>query len=433
MIERSGPEVDIGTAKTCHLILTDPTVSRHHCKLRIEGDGVRVTDSGSRNGTFVDSVQLNDGWARPDSSIACGDTVLTLRLLDELIELPLSPRQHFGALRGASTRMRQLFAILERIAPSETTVLLEGETGTGKDLAAEGLHDGSNRSPGPFIVFDCSAVSAQLIESELFGHIQGAFTGASTDRLGAFEAADGGTLFLDEVGELPLNLQPKLLRALEHFEIRRLGDNQPRTVNVRIIAATNRSLAAEVDAGRFREDLFYRLAVVRISMPPLRERLGDIPLLVAHFANEFGIREGIQAIDTALPADLIRRFSTERWPGNVRQLRNAVARALSMGPEVYRMVGSGHHHRLASTNSKPESNPEHPGPVEIDLSVPLKTARDRRSEAFERAYILAALAKTGGNVTRAAELAGVHRKFIHRAIHKYNLLRRAQPPTPEEP
>ena len=383
-------------------MLADPTVSRHHFKLRIEGDDIRVIDAGSRNGTFVDGVRVQNAWARPDSLIGCGDTVLALRLLDDLIELPLSPRTRFGALHGQSIRMRQMFSILERIAPSETTVLIEGETGTGKELVAEAIHDHSNRSSSPFVVFDCSAVSAQLIESELFGHLRGAFTGAVTERLGAFEAADGGTLFLDEVGELPLDLQPKLLRALERLEVRRVGANESKRVDVRIVAATNRSLAAEVDAGRFREDLFYRLAVVRVETPPLRERPGDVPLLANAFAAEIAQREGLEP---ELPDDLLRRWNGAQWPGNVRELRNAVARALSIGPDAYRAA----------------ARPSHPIRAEIDLGVPLKAARDSLTEQFESDYIKAALAETGGNVTRAAELAGVHRKFIHRAIAKYRL------------
>jgi transcriptional regulator with GAF, ATPase, and Fis domain len=407
VVERAGPEIRVGSARTCHLILTDPTVSRHHFTMRVAGDGVRIVDNGSRNGTYVDGVRVTDAWARPDSRIAAGATTLTLRLLDDLVELPLSQRKRFGELHGESAKMRQLFAILEKVSPTDTTILLEGETGTGKELAAEAIHDASARAGGSFAVFDCSAVSGSLIESSLFGHIKGAFTGAVADRQGAFEAADGGTLFLDEIGELPLELQPKLLRALEGLEVRRLGENRSRRVDVRIIAATNRSLAAEVDAGRFREDLYYRLAVVRVEIPPLRERLDDVAMLAEHFAAQLASRRPTSTgtVPAALPPTFVRKLSQHRWPGNVRELRNAVARALSIGPEDFGQQNQRPPARLPA----------------IDLAVPLKAGRDNLVEEFEKAYLRAALAETGGNITRAADLAGVHRKFIHRAIRRYNL------------
>jgi len=292
--------------------------------------------------------------------------------------------------------MRQVFALLERVAPTQTTVLVDGETGTGKELVAEAIHEESPRAAGPFIVFDCSAVSSSLIESELFGHARGAFTGAVTDRAGAFELADGGTIFLDEIGELPLDLQPKLLRVLERREVRRLGSADTTNVDVRVIAATNRSLAAEVDAGRFREDLFYRLEVVHVTLPPLRERPDDIAPLARRFAAELGQ-------PTALSDRTLRGFETQAWPGNVRELRNAVARAVSLG------------------EPQGEAGAAPPNPFAVDLAMPLKIAREQIADAFEERYLLAALAQTGGNVTRAAEIAGVSRKFIQRAVKRYGL------------
>jgi transcriptional regulator with GAF, ATPase, and Fis domain len=378
-------------------VLGDDTVSRHHFTLRVDEAGVRVIDAGSRNGTTVDGLRVRDAWARSSSLIVAGATTLRLRLLDDVVELPLSTRDHFGGLVGGSAAMRQVFAILERVAASDATVLIEGETGTGKELAAEAVHEESARSGGPFVVLDCSAISASLIESELFGHVRGAFTGAVADRPGALEAADGGTIFLDEIGELPLDLQPKLLRALERREIRRVGANDVRRVDVRVVAATNRSLAAEIDAGRFREDLYYRLAVVTVELPPLRERPDDIALLARRFAAELG--RGATLSDRAL-----RAFESQAWPGNVRELRNAVARTLSLG--------------------EPSGEPAEPAPVAtgvIDLSVPLVVARDRLIDGFEERYLREALRQTGGNVTRAAEIAGVSRKFIQRALKRYNL------------
>jgi transcriptional regulator with GAF, ATPase, and Fis domain len=402
-----GPEARVGSGPDCDLVIGDPTVSRHHFTIRVEREAVRITDNASRNGTAVDGLWLLDGFARPDSSIAIGNTTLSLRLLDDTVELPLSSKTRYGPLLGRSVAMRRLFAVLERVAPTETTVLIEGETGTGKELVAEALHEGSRRADKPFVVFDCSAVSSQLIESELFGHVRGAFTGAVADRVGAFEAAHGGTLFLDEIGELPLDLQPKLLRALERLEIRRVGTHQPIRVDVRIVCATHRSLANEVERGTFREDLYYRLAVVRVPVPALRERPEDIPVLVQHFIDQFAGRHGNAG---ELGARVIEGFQSMAWPGNVRELRNAVARAMSLGPP-----------RDLRTTAEIAAAAPPPGVVDVDLSIPLRTAKEQVADAFERAYLVELLKSAGGMITRAAELAGTNRKYIQRAMRRHDL------------
>jgi len=412
VVELPGPEARIGSGANCELVLHDPTVSRLHLVVRIEGEAIRVTDAGSRNGTILDSIRICDAYARPDSMIALGGTTLRLRMLDDLIELPLSIRERVGGMIGRSIAMRRAFAILERVAPTDTTVLIEGETGTGKELVAEAIHDESRRSTAPFVVFDCSAVSASLIESELFGHVRGSFTGAVADRAGAFEAANGGTLFLDEVGELPLDLQPKLLRALEQRQVRRIGENKPRQVDVRIVAATNRALAVEVDRGRFREDLYYRLAVIPLRLPPLRERLGDIPLLIRHFEKQYQSRARGR-VTPPLPEGVVDAFAARAWPGNVRELRNEVARAVSLGADL--------------TRGGPAAAPSATIGAEVDLSELLFAGRERVAEAYERAYIEAALQKTGGNVSRAAELGGVNRKFIQRAMKRFGLRSDSEP------
>jgi transcriptional regulator with GAF, ATPase, and Fis domain len=405
--ELAGPEVRIGSAPGCDLILHDPTVSRIHLTLRVEGERIRIIDAGSTNGTTVDGLAVRDAFARPDSRIQAGNTSLRLGMLPDIVEVPISGRERFGSLFGRSEGMRRVFAMLERVAPTDTTLLVEGETGTGKELVAEGVHEESQRSSGPFVVFDCSAVSPTLIESELFGHVRGAFTGAIGDRAGAFEAADGGTLFLDEIGELPLDLQPKLLRVLERREVRRVGSNQVRRADVRIIAATNRSLAREVERGRFREDLYYRLAVIQISLPPLRERPEDIAMLISHFTQELG---GPGAV--ALPEAMIKSLSSQTFPGNVRELRNLVARALSLRPPS---SPNGSPTTTTETGTRPMVS------IPIDMSVPLKVARDRLLDEFEQSYLREALALTSGNVTRAADLAGVNRKFIQRAMRRLGL------------
>ncbi|HSO00645.1 MAG TPA: sigma 54-interacting transcriptional regulator, partial [Candidatus Nanopelagicales bacterium] len=327
-VELPGPEARIGSGKDCDFVLRDPTVSRLHLRLRIEGDAIRVMDEGSRNGTTVDGVRIRDAYARPDSSIDIGGSSLRLRMLRELVELPLSSNDRFGQLLGSSVAMRRVFSLLERFAPTDTTLLIEGETGTGKELVARGVHTTSHRARAPFIVFDCSAVSATLIESELFGHERGAFTDARQERKGRFEAAHGGTLFLDEIGELPLELQPKLLRALENREIYRVGSNEARRVDVRIVAATNRCLTREVDRGRFREDLYYRLSVAPIRLPPLRARAEDIPMLVRSFEQAWrdAGKNPAPLSDAALSL-----LKAQSWPGNVRELRNKVDMMLALG------------------------------------------------------------------------------------------------------
>ena len=403
--EAAGPTVRVGGGRENEIVVSDPTVSRHHVSLRIEDGEIRVLDAGSRNGTRVDGLRVRDCYARLDSVIAIGRTSMRLKLLADVVDVPLSSRRSFGGLLGGSVAMRQLFALLERVAPTETTVLIEGETGTGKELIAEAIHEESRRAGGPYVVFDCSAISAQLIESELFGHVRGSFTGAVSDRVGAIGAADGGTLFLDEIGELPLDLQPKLLRALERREVRRVGTHTPQRVDVRVIAATNRSMAEEVERGRFREDLYYRLAVVRVVSPPLRERPEDIDLLAHHFAAHFASRH---RGDERLSERTLRQFRKMAWPGNARELRNAVERVLSLGQGT-------------TTRGDELVSGAPAGVLDVDLTLPLKEARDRLAESFERAYITQALAEAGGNVTRAAEIARVHRKFIHRAIKRYGL------------
>ena len=403
VVEVPGPEVRIGTAPESALALTDPTVSRVHVRLRAEEDAIRVIDVASRNGTLLDGVLVRDAYARADSTLVLGGTTLRLRMTDDEVDLPLSERERMGGMIGRSAAMRRVFTVLERAAPTDATVLIEGETGTGKELVAEAIHEESPRATGPFVVFDCSAVSANLIESELFGHVRGAFTGAIGERAGAFEAADGGTLFLDEVGELPLDLQPKLLRVLERREVRRVGSNVPRKVDVRVVAATNRLLPREVEQRRFREDLYYRLAVIVVTLPPLRERGGDIPLLVRHFEALLGPTHGRPP---PLPDSVVASLASRTWPGNVRELRNAVARAMSL--------------RQGTSGTTPSQAPP-PNPTAIDLTEPLLAGRERVADAYEKAYVEAALAEAGGNISRAADIAKVNRKLIYRAMKRFGL------------
>src|SRR6478752_530385 len=315
-------EILIGGADSAQLRLTDPTVSRNHCVIRMTAKGPLLRDLASTNGSRIDGVEVREAYVPRGATLELGHTQVRFDPLDESVELPLADSERFGRLWGRSTPMRRLFALAGRVAASDVTVLIEGETGTGKDALAEAIHQASPRTAGPLIVVDCGAIPPNLFESELFGHERGAFTGADRARAGAFEEADGGTLFLDEIGELPLPLQPKLLRVLEARELRRIGAAQPRKIDVRVIAATNRDLREEVNRGTFRQDLYFRLEVMRLRVPPLRERPDDIPVLVEHFRSL--AKPGAAA--PPFSEETMRSFVAHPWPGNVRELRNAVER-----------------------------------------------------------------------------------------------------------
>jgi transcriptional regulator with PAS, ATPase and Fis domain len=395
----------VGTAQSAQLRLTDPTVSRVHCQLSPRPDGVRLTDAGSTNGTFVDGVRIRDADLTAGANIRVGATTLRLELGSEVVRVPLADQHSFGKLVGGSLEMRRLYAILARVARTETTVLIQGETGTGKELVARELHEHSERATGPFVAVDCGAIAPNVIESELFGHVRGAFSGAVSDRRGLFEEANGGTICLDEIGELPLPLQAKLLRALEAREVRRVGSNTARPVDVRLLASTNRPLAQSVNEGTFREDLYYRLAVIELTLPPLRARREDVPPLAQHFYERFSGK------GEALPPELLSSLLTRSWPGNVRELRNFIERSVTLG--------GFHLAPHASTSSKSAEFAQ--TTLGVDLGKPLKEARDEAVERFERLYLETALRGAGGNVTRAAELAGVSRRFLQRTIARLGI------------
>ncbi|HSD90753.1 MAG TPA: sigma 54-interacting transcriptional regulator, partial [Kofleriaceae bacterium] len=318
--ETRGERTVLGSHESADLVLTDPTVSRFHCELVVEEGRVLVRDLGSRNGTLIDGVTVLAGYLTPGCVITVGRTQIHVEAGENVVRLQLSDRQRFGGLVGSSRAMSALFATLERAAACDSTVLLQGETGTGKDVAAGSIHQESARRDGPFVVVDCGSIAPNLIESELFGHVRGSFTGATTDHAGALEAANGGTLFLDEIGEIPIDLQPKLLRVLERREVKRIGGTEVCSVDVRIIAATNRNLRAEVNAGRFRADLYYRLAVLDIQLPPLRERDEDLAVLVGHMLELLGATDDPRAAPLRSP-ELLATLAQHPWPGNVRELR----------------------------------------------------------------------------------------------------------------
>jgi two-component system, NtrC family, response regulator GlrR len=394
----------VGTQPGTGFVLTDPSVSRHHVELTALSHGVRVRDLDSTNGTVAAGMRISevmiDLAVNDRARLTVGQTELAIAVDEEDLGKPRGT-EAFGRALGTSEAMRAVFGILQRVAPTDASVLLLGETGTGKEVLAESIHQASLRQRGPFIVVDGAAVAPSLIESELFGHVKGAFTGAVSDRQGAFVKADGGTLFLDEIGDLPLDLQPKLLRVLERQTVKRLGEDEAREVSIRIIAATNCDLEAAVAAGRFRRDLYYRLAVVTVRVPPLRERPDDVSLLARHFIRE---KKGD---DSVFSPALLERLRGYGWPGNARELRNVVQRLLA-GLDI------------ALGGQEPVADEK--AAQEIDAALlPFKEAKEKLFEEFTRDYLTGLSERCAGNVARMARIAGINRSHLHRMMTRYGL------------
>jgi len=411
----------VGSAPDNDLVVEDPSVSRTHFKIEGDRTGYKIRDLESKNGTFVNGVRAVEAYLPPNATIRIGATDLEFRLLEETHEVMLSRDPKFGGLIGGSSEMREIFALLARVAPTDATVLIEGESGTGKELVAEALHHHSMRRNKPLVVFDCSAVPAELMESELFGHEKGAFTGAVQKRLGALAEADGGTLFLDEIGELPLDMQPKLLRAIEKREVKPVGSNERRIVDVRIVAATNRNLEQEVADGTFRKDLFWRLAVIHVPLPPMRRRKEDIPLLVNHFLAELAARQpGRPALTVSF--ETMARLQQHTWPGNVRELKNYVERAavLSEDGEIAPQLISpvARDPGLARAQASELAAGDH---VPVDFTLPFKDAKARLVDVFERAYWQRVLETSRWNISAAARASGIHRKSLEYLLKKLDL------------
>jgi transcriptional regulator with GAF, ATPase, and Fis domain len=384
----------IGQGGSSDLRLSDPTVSRRHAALDLGESGLRLVDLDSRNGTFVSGVRIEGAMLEGGEMVRVGNSVIRVDAVAAAHAVPLSSARSFGNVVGASIEMRRLYPLCERIAASDVPVVIEGPTGTGKEVLAESIHDASARARGPFVVFDCTAVPPNLVESELFGHERGAFTGAVAQRKGVFEQAHGGTLLIDEIGDLETALQPKLLRVIQRSEVKRVGaSGAPIKVDVRVMAATRRDLDREVQDGRFRDDLYYRLAVARIELPPLRARKGDIAVLATHFWHEMGGEDDP-------PYELLRRFERYSWPGNVRELANAVARHLALGD----FAPAGEGTTDVSSGDLVESV--------LGLELPFPRARDRVLAEFERRYVERMLARHGGNVAKAAQASGIGRRYF---------------------
>ncbi|MFO0727708.1 MAG: sigma 54-interacting transcriptional regulator [Myxococcota bacterium] len=416
--------LSVGTLEANDIVLRDDAVSRMHFEISAEADGFRITDRGSKNGTYVDNMRVFDAYLKGSARIRAGNTQLFFEVLDEEAEQPLAPADSFGPLVGSSKAMRSMYALLEQVAPTALTVLIQGESGTGKELIAEAIHSASPRAGGPFVVFDCSAVPATLIESELFGHEKGAFTGADQRRTGCMEDADGGTLFLDEIGELPLDLQPKLLRAVEKREIRPLGGTKTKQVDVRLIAATNRDLSGEVNSGAFRADLYYRLAVMQVRVPPLRERLEDLPMLVEHFVmKSVPDRERQQRLLLEFDRDGYARLGERPWRGNVRELRNLVEQSVVFGA-AGAIAEGGRPDPIESFEEQTEPTmaaDEGSFFFPWNLGGGFLEERKRLLAEFERTFLQRILAASEGNLTKAAQKAALDRSYFKRLLRRYGL------------
>ena len=427
----------VGSAEGAGVQIAQRTVSRLHAELEPRDDGLWVRDLDSRNGSFVNDVRVIEARIPPGGTLRLGAVGIAVTYDAEPTPVELWPHDRFGALLGASGPMRALFARLAKVAATDGAVLVQGETGTGKELVAQAIHDASARSAGPFVVVDCAALPEGLLEAELFGHAKGAFTGALGAREGAIASAHGGTVLLDEIGELPLAIQPKLLRIVESKQVRRLGENEHRAVDVRFVCATHRPLRRMVNQGTFREDLYFRLAVLEVELPPLRERLDDVPLLLRHMLGA--------AAHLAGP-DIMRAVTARPWGGNVRELRNFAERLRALGPEEAlwllegRAPSAGSSHggapgsdrrsdgagapAAATATSEATAPPAQSAEaltVPLRFDVPYREAREQMLERFERAYFEALLARHQRSVAAAAQAIGVDRTYLYKLIKRYGL------------
>jgi len=429
----AGPCCRIGKHQSNDVVVDDPMVSGCHAELKVTAHGYQLTDLSSTNGTWIQGIRINDVLLTTSTTIRVGTIDLTLELLSEsnAVQSKLETTIHstkttrpttFHGIVGCSAQSQQLFEMLEKVAVKDATVLIEGESGTGKEGVAEAIHLASNRAKKPFVILDCAAIPEALIESELFGHERGAFTGATSRYDGHFRQADGGTLFLDELGELPLAMQPKLLRVLESRKVRRVGGSRPDAVDVRVVAATNRNLGKAVNEQAFREDLYYRLSVVSVRLTPLRERPDDIDLLVPHFIRQL------------LPTDLDRaneiisqisdrvweRLKALPWRGNVRELKNFIERTMVFSDDrilTALIPKQGDANGDASQLSPGENTGE--SILDINLAEPFSSAKRRHIEEFERKYLLAQLAKHNHKFAPAARASGLDRMNFKRLVKKY--------------
>ncbi|HLL53157.1 MAG TPA: sigma 54-interacting transcriptional regulator [Myxococcaceae bacterium] len=409
----------VGAHPASDLVLTeDRAASRNHFEIQYTERGYLLVDLNSTNGTFLDGRRIERAYLSSNSTIVAGNSTLTFAPIDEEVQVEPDNEGQLGGMVGKSLKMRQIFGLIKKVAPMDVSVLVQGETGTGKELVARAIHENSSRKNGPMVVLDCGAIPPNLIESELFGHEKGAFTGAVSSRPGAFERANGGTIFLDELGELRVDLQPKLLRVLENREVRRVGGNEVSQVDVRVVAATNRDLQKEIQGGTFREDLFFRLSVIQIQLPPLRQRKDDIPyILRAGLSDpEIVAKHGRKKFTP----EALSVLSNYAWPGNVRELMNVLSHVLTFSEsEEIDVI-----HLPARLQGQQKESP-----LSFNEYRSFKDAKEEMLENFEREYIGKVLRRCEGNISRAARESGLHRKSIERLVKKYQLDARAMKST----
>jgi DNA-binding NtrC family response regulator len=395
----------VGRDAGAQIEMSDPEVSAVHCELRAVNEGVLVRDLGSTNGTFVGGLRVHEGVITTKSELLVGQSRITIEpTAKQRVDVGYVDR--FGELVGASPKMRRMFGVLEKVAKTPLSILILGETGTGKEVVARSVHESSDRKDGPFVIVDCGSIPQTLAESLLFGHEKGSFTGATERRKGALAEAHGGTLFLDELGELPIDIQPKLLRALAERQVKRVGGSTFEPIDVRVLAATRRDLAAEMNAGRFRSDLYFRIAQVRVELPALRERLDDLPMLVEEVC-----RRSSRSDASSVVLDWIeRRLGSYDWPGNVRELVNVVqvAATLADSPEAIDDVLT-----LARSTTGGDGR-ERP-------QTAFAEAKRGAVAAFERDYFTQLARSAKGNVSEMARQSGMERHHVRAYLRKYGI------------
>jgi DNA-binding NtrC family response regulator len=403
-------EVVIGSDAGAGLVLSDDRVSARHLAVRCDGSRFAVRDLGSTNGTWYEGTRIHQSTVPAGTTLLIGRTALRIEPEAQPLDLPPSQARRFGELVGDSLAIREVFAVLERVAESDATVLIEGETGTGKELVARALHDASRRRRGPFVAVDCGALPEGLLESELFGHVRGAFTGAAQPRNGMIVRADGGTLLLDELGRISPTVQARLLRVLEERVVRPLGGDSERAVDVRVIAASRDDIDAEVAAGRLRPDLLYRLAVVRVGLPPLRTRREDLAILVRELLRRRGFA------DEAPGGPNLERLFAHGWPGNVRELRNVLDRAIALAPAARRFadlvirIDPGHRDAAAGDG------------LAVRSDLPYAEAKALVLHELEQRYLADVLARTDHNLSAASRESGIDRKHLRSLARKHGLI-----------